>query len=81
MITFRQGNLLEADMDARREGCAMDVTALRQGLQRWPAGEEAAQRKLRLFDNRLLYEATSRFPTGIGCLIIADKYELLGQIS
>ena len=52
--------LATVDWLARREGCAMEVTALRQGLQRWPAGEEAGQRKLRLFDDRLLQQAATR---------------------
>jgi hypothetical protein len=52
--------LATVDWLARREGCAMDVPALRQGLQRWPAGEQAGQRKLRLFDDRLLQQAAIR---------------------
>jgi len=41
-------------------GCPLNVPALRQGLQRWPGGAEAGQRKLRLFDNRLLEQAAIR---------------------
>jgi hypothetical protein len=52
--------LATVDWLARREGCALDVNALRQGLQRWPAGEEAGHRKLRLFDERLLQQAAIR---------------------
>ncbi len=52
--------LATVDWLARREGCAMNITALRQGLERWPAGEEAGRRKLRLFHDRLLQQAVTR---------------------
>lgn len=43
-----------------REGCAPDVPSLRQGLERWPGGADAGQRKLRIFDERLLRLAADR---------------------
>lgn len=52
--------LATVDWLARREGCPLDVTPLRLGLQRWPASEEAGRRKLRLFDDRLLQQAAIR---------------------
>jgi len=52
--------LATVDWLVRREGCPLNVPALRQGLQRWPGGAEAGQRKLRLFDNRLLEQAAIR---------------------
>jgi O-acetyl-ADP-ribose deacetylase (regulator of RNase III) len=52
--------LATVDWLARREGCALNVPALREGLQRWPGGAEASQRKLRLFDDRLLDQAAVR---------------------
>jgi hypothetical protein len=52
--------LATVDWLVRREGCAMNVPALREGLERWPAGAEAGQRKLRLFNDRLLGQAMIR---------------------
>ena len=52
--------LATVDWLVQREGCAMDVPALRQGLERWPGGPEAGQRKLRLFNDRLLEQAMIR---------------------
>ena len=52
--------LATVDWLARREGCALNAPALREGLQRWPGGAEASQRKLRLFDDRLLEQAAVR---------------------
>ena len=43
-----------------REGSTPDVPSLRRGLERWPGGAGAGQRKLRLFDERLLQLAVSR---------------------
>jgi hypothetical protein len=43
-----------------REHCVPNVTSIRDGLSRWPAGEAAAERKLRLFDERLIRLALGR---------------------
>lgn len=43
-----------------REHCEASVPAIRAGLARWPAGEEAAERKLKLFNDRLIGLALSR---------------------
>lgn len=43
-----------------REGCEPTVTGIREGLRRWPAGNEAAERKLRIFDERALGIALDR---------------------
>ncbi len=37
-----------------REHCKPTIAAIRVGLQNWPAGSSSADRKLRLFDDRLL---------------------------
>jgi O-acetyl-ADP-ribose deacetylase (regulator of RNase III) len=43
-----------------REHCEATVPAIRAGLALWPAGEEAAERKLRLLNDRLIGLALSR---------------------
>jgi O-acetyl-ADP-ribose deacetylase (regulator of RNase III) len=43
-----------------REGCEPALPAIRDALSRWPAGPEAAARKLRLFDDRLIGIALDR---------------------
>jgi O-acetyl-ADP-ribose deacetylase (regulator of RNase III) len=43
-----------------REHCEANVPSIRAGLSRWPAGPEAAERKLRLFNDRLLGLALER---------------------
>ncbi|MDE3063928.1 MAG: Appr-1-p processing protein, partial [Acidobacteriota bacterium] len=37
-----------------REHREATVSGIRDGLREWPAGEEAAERKLRLFNDRLI---------------------------
>jgi hypothetical protein len=37
-----------------REGCQPTVDSIRSGLRAWPAGADAGQRKLSLFDARML---------------------------
>jgi len=41
-------------------GCEPTVEALRRGLETWPGGPDAGERKLRLFDDRLLSLALDR---------------------
>jgi O-acetyl-ADP-ribose deacetylase (regulator of RNase III) len=43
-----------------REHCEASVSAIRAGLARWPAGAEAAERKLKLFNDRLIGLALNR---------------------
>lgn len=43
-----------------KEGCAANLSAIKQGVSQWPAGHVAAQRKLKLFDDRLLGLALHR---------------------
>jgi O-acetyl-ADP-ribose deacetylase (regulator of RNase III) len=43
-----------------REHCPPSVRGIRDGLQKWPAGSGAAERKLRLFDERLIGLALDR---------------------
>ncbi len=52
--------LATVDWLIEREGCVATVPAVRDGLSRWPAGPEAAERKLRLFNERLLGLALGR---------------------
>jgi len=46
--------LATVDWLLAREGCEPTVAGIREGLSRWPAGKAAAERKLRLFDERLV---------------------------
>ena len=43
-----------------KEGCKATLVSIKQGLQQWPGGHVAAQRKLKLFDDRLLGFALER---------------------
>jgi len=43
-----------------KEGCEATLASIKQGLQLWPDGNVAAQRKLKLFDDRLLGFALDR---------------------
>jgi O-acetyl-ADP-ribose deacetylase (regulator of RNase III) len=52
--------LATVDWLIERENCAQSVAAIREGLRRWPAGPEAAERKLRLFNDRLIGLALER---------------------
>lgn len=46
--------LATVDWLIARENCEPNIAGIRAGLQNWPAGSNAADRKLRLFDDRLL---------------------------
>lgn len=52
--------LATVDWLIERESCEPTLPAVRQGLSRWPAGPAAAERKLRLFNDRLLKLALDR---------------------
>lgn len=52
--------LATVDWLIQRENCAPDLASIKEGLTRWPAGPEAAQRKQRLFDDRLINLALER---------------------
>ena len=52
--------LATVDWLIERVGCSPDVSSIRSGLRRWPGGTQAAARKERLFDDRLLDLAVSR---------------------
>ena len=52
--------LATVDWLLRQEGCTPDLPSLRRGLEQWPGGNDAGQRKLRLFDTRLLKLAVDR---------------------
>jgi len=46
--------LATVDWLIAREQCEPTVAGIREGLSRWPAGKAAAERKLHLFDDRLI---------------------------
>jgi hypothetical protein len=46
-----------------QQHCRATVSAIRAGLEQWPAGAEAAERKLRLFNDRLIGLALNRLET------------------
>ena len=52
--------LSTVDWLIEREGCEASVPAIRFGLKRWPAGSASAERKGRLFDDRLIGLALER---------------------
>jgi O-acetyl-ADP-ribose deacetylase (regulator of RNase III) len=52
--------LATVDWLLHRVGVMPNVDELKQGLQKWPGGKESAERKLRLFDDRLLMLAAKR---------------------
>jgi O-acetyl-ADP-ribose deacetylase (regulator of RNase III) len=52
--------LATVDWLIERESCGRSVSEIRDGLSRWPAGPDAADRKQRLFDDRLIGLALER---------------------
>jgi O-acetyl-ADP-ribose deacetylase (regulator of RNase III) len=52
--------LATVDWLLTRQQCEPTLDAVRKGLQYWPGGKTAGQRKLKLFDDRLLGFALSR---------------------
>lgn len=48
-----------------REGCEPTLPSIRAGLARWPAGTSAAERKVRIFDERMLGIALGRLAPGV----------------
>jgi len=52
--------LATVDWLLHRVGVMPNADELRRGLEKWPGGKEAAERKLRLFDDRLLMLAAKR---------------------
>jgi hypothetical protein len=57
--------LATVDWLMAEEGCAPTVSALRDGLHRWPAGTLWGERKARLFDDRSLQIALTRLQQGL----------------
>lgn len=43
-----------------RENCEPSVSAIQAGIQQWPAGKEWANRKAKLFDERVISIALKR---------------------
>ena len=52
--------LATVDWLIQRGNCASELSAIREGLAGWPAGIEAAKRKQRLFDDRMITLALNR---------------------
>ncbi len=52
--------LATADWLIEREHCAPTLDGIRQGLAHWPAGESAAERKQKIFNDRLIGLALDR---------------------
>lgn len=46
-----------------REGCRPDLEAIKAGLAAWPGGSQASERKLKIFDDRLIELALERLAT------------------
>jgi O-acetyl-ADP-ribose deacetylase (regulator of RNase III) len=46
--------LATVDWLIAREQCKPTIAGIREGLSKWPAGKAAAERKLRIFDDRLI---------------------------
>lgn len=46
-----------------REGCRPDLEAIKAGLAAWPGGSQASERKLKIFDDRLIGLALERLST------------------
>jgi hypothetical protein len=52
--------LATVDWLIEREQCEASIAGIRAGLRNWPAGAGAAERKLRLFNERLIGLALER---------------------
>jgi O-acetyl-ADP-ribose deacetylase (regulator of RNase III) len=52
--------LATVDWLLNREGCTTTVESIKEGLRRWPGGTQAARRKAKLFDDRLIGLALDR---------------------
>ncbi|HEY2739526.1 MAG TPA: macro domain-containing protein, partial [Thermoanaerobaculia bacterium] len=46
-----------------REGCRPDLEAIKAGLAAWPGGSQASERKLKIFDDRLIGLGLERLST------------------
>jgi len=57
--------LATVDWLIEKEHCEASVAGIRAGLRKWPAGEAAAERKLRLFDDRLIGLALSQLAVSV----------------
>ena len=58
--------LATVDWLIERERAEPTISGIRSGLRKWPAGEASAERKLRLFDDRLLKLALDRLAAEVG---------------
>jgi hypothetical protein len=56
-----------------REHCEPSVQGIRAGLSKWPAGRAAAERKLRLFDDRLVGLALDRIAANTTILSVRSE--------
>ncbi len=58
--------LATVDWLIEREHAEPTISGIRSGLRQWPAGQASAERKLRLFDDRLLKIALDRLVVKVG---------------
>ncbi len=58
--------LATVDWLLHRMGCEASLEGVKQGLRKWPGGRESADRKLRLFEDRLLDLALTRLSAFAG---------------
>lgn len=52
--------LATVDWLIKREGCEAELASIKQGIARWPVDEKAAERKSRIFSDRLLQSSIER---------------------
>lgn len=52
--------LATVDWLVDQEGCVPTLAGIREGLAKWPAGASAAERKVRLFNERSVWLALER---------------------
>lgn len=52
--------LASVDWLLEREGCEASLEGIKEGLRNWPGGQDAADRKLRIFNDQMLQVAIER---------------------
>ncbi|MDB5804860.1 MAG: macro domain protein [Betaproteobacteria bacterium] len=62
--------LATVDWLVKKEGCEPTVSSIQEGLRSWPAGKQSAERKSRLFDDRVISIALERLSSSA---LIADS--------
>jgi len=52
--------LATVDWLITREGCETNLESIKQGISKWPVGSNAAERKMKIFSDRLLQSSLER---------------------